>query len=233
MEKMMDLKKLKDVFPEDDIEWRIGRCGVTNGKVWATCLAYISARAVQDRLDEVCGAENWRVVYAAFEGKDLKSGVIAEIFVNRCGVWIGKQDGADQTDTEPFKGGISGAFKRAACAWGVGRYLYSLEEGFAQVVDKGNGARYAKTKEGQAFYWIPPKLPEWAVPPKEENLESTFKQVAQKAFTDGRWNRLHILKYASDRWNVPDPLDLSPALLKELIRVVMHMNSSQAFEEIK
>ncbi len=40
------------------------------------------------------------------------------------GEWVEKQDGSGPTDMEPFKGGISGALKRAAVAWGIGRELY-------------------------------------------------------------------------------------------------------------
>src|SRR4051812_15570275 len=60
---VMDLSKLKEPFPAEDIEWRIGQAGESNGKVWATCLAYLTSRAVMDRLDEVCGPENWQDEY--------------------------------------------------------------------------------------------------------------------------------------------------------------------------
>ena len=37
-----------------------------------------------------------------------------------------KTDGAENTDYEPVKGGLSDAMKRAASQWGIGRYLYKL-----------------------------------------------------------------------------------------------------------
>ncbi|MGH7576528.1 MAG: Rad52/Rad22 family DNA repair protein [Longimicrobiales bacterium] len=34
---------------------------------------------------------------------------------------------------ESVKGGLSAATKRAAVEWGIGRYLYGIEEGWANV----------------------------------------------------------------------------------------------------
>lgn len=168
----MDLKGLLKPFSEKDIEWRVGRCGDTGGKVWATCLAYITARAVFERLDEVCGPENWSITY-----QHLNNGVVARLSI-KCGTeWVTKEDGAEYTDIETFKGGMSGAVKRAASVWGIGRYLYDLPEGFAQIVERGNDARYAKTKEGKAFYWLPPELPAWALPQEETVKKPTPVQT--------------------------------------------------------
>lgn len=164
----MNLKELAKPFPASDIEWRVGRAGVTNGKVWAMVLAYINARAVMDRLDEVCEPQNWKDRYWSQDK------------ANMCGLsikvgeeWVEKIDGAEATDIEPVKGGISGAFKRAAVKWRIGRYLYDLEEGFARIVEKGTpGAHYAKVKgqDGKDvhYYWLPPELPDWALPEASE-----------------------------------------------------------------
>ena len=174
----MNLTELVKPFPEGGIEWRIGSCGKKgNGRIWATCLAYIQARAIQDRLDEVCGPESWKVSYRFIHEKENESpSVICELSI-RCPdpirsnyyEWVTKEDGSEQTDIESFKGGISSALKRAGSAWGIGRYLYGLDTGFAEIVEKGTpGAMYAKTKDGNEFYWIPPRLPEWALPLKIE-----------------------------------------------------------------
>jgi len=56
----MDLKKLKDPFPSSDITWRVQQSGKKkNGDPYAMVLAYVTARAVMDRLDDVLGTENW------------------------------------------------------------------------------------------------------------------------------------------------------------------------------
>ena len=40
------------------------------------------------------------------------------------GEWVTKADGADDTNIEAAKGGISDSLKRAAVLLGIGRYLY-------------------------------------------------------------------------------------------------------------
>ncbi len=162
----MYLKQLAEPFREDEIEWRISQCGVSGKQIWGMCVAYISARAIMDRLDLVCGPENWRVWYEFINGQvGSVGGVVSNLSIKTGEEWVTKQDGAEQTDIESFKGGISSALKRAGSVWGMGRYLYSLEVGFAAIVEKGTpGALYGKTKDNQTFYWLPPKLPSWALP---------------------------------------------------------------------
>lgn len=160
----MNLKELTKPFPENEIEWRIGQAGKKgNGQIWATCLAYVSARSVMQRLDEVCGPENWKAEYVLTGGP----GVICRLSVKCGGEWVTKEDGAEQTDIEAFKGGLSSALKRAGSVWGIGRYLYGLERAYVNVVDSSVGI-YAKSKsktgEFFEFYWEPPALPQWALP---------------------------------------------------------------------
>ena len=76
--------------------------------------------------------------------------------------WITKWDGAENTDVEGVKGGLSGAMKRAAVQWGIGRYLYGLEETFAIINERGRFR--GRTKDQKPFRWDPPELPEWALP---------------------------------------------------------------------
>jgi len=59
----MDLSKLKEPFPAKDIEWRIQRSGLKDGKPWAMVLAYVTNRAIMDRLDDVCKPDHWRNEY--------------------------------------------------------------------------------------------------------------------------------------------------------------------------
>lgn len=169
----MDLTKLKEPFPSNCIEWKPEQTGVTkDGKPWAIVLAYIKARAAQERLDSVCGIENWKTSYQMTD-----KGFLCTLSIKIGSEWVDKSDGSEFTDYEPFKGGISGAFKRAASIWSIGRYLYDLEPKFAQfmhangkLVQKDEfGAHKIKIKGsdgGIAFtgYWLPPELPTWALP---------------------------------------------------------------------
>lgn len=163
----IDFTKLSAVFKPEDIEWRIGRAGKNTNGIWATCLAYVTNRAIMERLDEVCGPANWKNEYKEFTVGAAK-GTICGISIRNGDEWITKWDGADPSETEAFKGGLSDSMKRAAVQWGIGRYLYKLEEGFAKTFDKQNkpkDARYGKLPKkegGTPFYWVPPALPKWA-----------------------------------------------------------------------
>src|SRR5687767_12191537 len=75
----IDFEKLKAKFDPSDLEWRIGQAGESNGKVWATALAYLTSRAVMDRLDEACGPENWRNEYTAGPSGGVLCGISIKI----------------------------------------------------------------------------------------------------------------------------------------------------------
>lgn len=176
----MDLKLLAEPFPPDDIEWRISRSGMSKaGKPFAWVLAYITARAIAKRLDDVCGPENWSNTQQQI--KELRPGqfsVQVGISIRIGDDWITKYDVAEPTGIEPAKGGFSGAMKRAGAQWGIGRYLYSLDETFANTTtneDAGKGweyARLSKDNGGASFYWQRPRLPSWALPSdKDDELE--------------------------------------------------------------
>jgi hypothetical protein len=98
----------------------------------ALAMAYIDARLIQDRLDEVVGVENWEDAY-----KILTDGsVMCRLRVKLGDRWITKCDvgsPSEQPDVgDRLKAAFSDALKRAAVKFGVGRYLYRLS---AQWVD--------------------------------------------------------------------------------------------------
>ena len=158
-----ELARLRDPFAPEDIEWRVQTAGEKNGRPWARVLAYVTNRAIMDRLDEVVGPANWQNVYREGPAGGVVCGL--SIRVSRAdgmSEWVTKWDGAENSDVEPVKGGLSNSMKRAAVQWGIGRSLYSLGESWATVHDAGH--YFAKTKEGRSFRWDPPVLPEWAVP---------------------------------------------------------------------
>ena len=155
-----DLKKLIEPFPAADIEWRVQRAGKNGERVWAMVFAYVTNRAIQDRLDAVCGPANWR---NEFVGGPV-GGVLCGLSINIYGEWVTKWDGSDNTDVEAVKGGLSGAMKRAAVQWGIGRYLYRLESNWANIHEGGSRYQPADKKGSYpAFNWDPPELPKWAV----------------------------------------------------------------------
>lgn len=167
-------KELKKPFPEKNIQWRIARAGTNKKGIFAQVLAYIDARAVQDRLDSILGIDNWQDDYA--KGPD--GGVQCKLSIKINGEWITKQDGAENTNIDAVKGGYSGAFKRAAVKWGIGRYLYHLGQSWAVICNNGvnyQGKAFNKDRsvKHEAFNWNAPRLPAWALP--KNNIENKLE----------------------------------------------------------
>ena len=158
----IDWARLSAPFAPSEIEWRIQEAGKTKeGKVWAKCFAYVTNRAIMDRLDEVAGPQNWKNEYKAGPA----GGVLCGLSIRFDEEWITKWDGADNPEIEAVKGGLSNAMKRAAVQWGLGRYLYGLDVYFAEIVANGRFfSRLPRDKGGDSFKWNPPALPAWATP---------------------------------------------------------------------
>ena len=173
-------KKLKAPFAAKDIEWRVQSAGERDGKPWAKVLAYVTARAIMDRLDEVVGIDSWQDHYEA----GPEGGVLCKLSVcisrDVADIWITKEDCAENTDIEAVKGGISGAIKRAAVKWGIGRYLYDLSEGWAVVSENGEHWQGAKEGKYKSFKWDPPQLPAWALPEGETPVPPEKPKAAAK-----------------------------------------------------
>ena len=146
-------------------------------RVWATALAYVTNRAIQQRLDDVVGPENWKNEFREWHGGSTLCGIGIRVRekagCESCGLlpaeWVTKWDGADDTHMEATKGGLSDSMKRAAVQWGIGRYLYRLDAAFLPpecISDvKQQGFRRATDKKSNTvFWWTPPALPAWALP---------------------------------------------------------------------
>lgn len=174
----IDFRALQDFFTADEIEWRLQQAGEKNGKVWAICVPYVTNRAIQQRLDDTVGPGGWRNEFRPGPG----GGVLCGISLKVDGEWVTKWDGAENTDIEEVKGGLSGAMKRAAVQWGIGRYLYRLDESFGSVHE--GGKLRGKTKDGKPFKWDPPQLPVWALPRKSASTgkkkEASLSRVRQE-----------------------------------------------------
>jgi len=188
--KNIELGLLAAPFPPEDIEWRVQRSGLSADKKegWVSAIAYIDNRAVIRRLDEVCGPENWKDEYDT----SPVGGVLCGISIRINDEWITKWDGADVTDIEPIKGGLSNAEKRAAVKWGIGRYLYRLESKYVKVTPAkpNDDASYIKIWEPGAKrdtdapkikgFWVPPKLPSWAIPVNIDEAKTPKQKMASE-----------------------------------------------------
>jgi hypothetical protein len=129
---MIYLAKLKEPFEPDRISWRVG--STTKDKSKGMALAYIDARDVMQRLDDVCGPGNWQCDYPHAAQK-----TVCRIGIKVGEEWVWKANGAGDTDIESEKGALSDAFKRAAVLWGIGQYLYDLESPWVTLDTKTGG----------------------------------------------------------------------------------------------
>lgn len=179
-------EKLSAPFPADAIEWRVQSSGFSGEKPWAKIVPYLTNRAIQDRLDEAVGPENWRNEYAAGPQGGVLCGI--SIYLPKADGggchWVTKWDGAENTDIEGVKGGLSNSMKRAAVQWGIGRFLYECSEEWATfVADRAPGSQMAEIKlskngnERKRCWWVPPAKTDAAPPPAPK--PATPEQLAK------------------------------------------------------
>lgn len=175
----MDIfKLLSEPFNPNTVKWRVGATNKDKNK--GIALAYVDARIVMVRLDDVVGPENWQDKYI-----ETPSGrILCELSIRIGGEWISKTDGAGDTGTEGEKGAISDAFKRAAVKFGVGRYLYALPNTWVGI------DQYRKLV-------TTPQLPDWALPKAHDMsvlqaLDHYYDEVTQmrEFFANGNLNEV-------------------------------------------
>lgn len=157
---------LADPFDPSQVHWRAQ--AVANGK--ALALAYIDARDVMDRLDAICGVENWQDRYE----ETSRGRVLCTLSINIGGYWVNKSDGAGDTDVEGDKGAVSDALKRAAVKWGIARYLYSLGNIWVPCEVKGDGKFKKFTDDPWKYCGLP----------KVKDKDAPFPQGPAKNKTD-------------------------------------------------
>lgn len=145
---------LLDPFAPADVKWKPQM--VKNNR--ALAMAYIDARAVQDRLDEVLGVDGWQEKYTILQDGSVMCRLTVrfwDVAANREVVTTKADVGSasQQPDAgDRLKAAFSDALKRAAVKFGVGRYLYRLS---SQWVD------YDPTKKA---FVNKPQLPAHALP---------------------------------------------------------------------
>lgn len=188
------LEKLQRPFFPQDIEWRVQRAMKTSKGNKAVVLAYVTNRAIMNRLDEVFGVGNWKNEYREWRDKGILCGISAKID----GEWVTKWDGAEETAIEAVKGGFSGSMKRAAVQWGIGRYLYNLDESWVDIKERGSNYINDK-KAGIQGYWNDPILPNWALPTL--TVEEVLKQWTEQGGTEQQFDEMLKTK-KTDRENV-------------------------------
>ena len=113
---------LAEPFDPAEVKWKAQT--VKGNRAMA--VAYIDARLVEDRLDEVLGVGGWRDEYEVL----AEGSVVCRLSLRLEDGWLTKWDvgsPSEQPDAgDRLKSAFSDALKRAAVKFGVGRYLYRL-----------------------------------------------------------------------------------------------------------
>jgi hypothetical protein len=142
--------RLAAPFAETEVKWKPQSVSGQRSMV----IAYVTARAVMDRLDDVLGPENWQDDYDVLPD----GAVLCRLAIRLPGTteWITKVDVGGESgqpdEHDRRKASFSDALKRTAVKFGIGRYLYRLPH---QWVDYDPQKKQLKRT---------PTLPDWARP---------------------------------------------------------------------
>lgn len=175
-------EELARPFAPEDLEWRIQV--TSRDKTSGLAIPYVTNRAIQDRLDEVVGPENWYNDYKPWHGNGKKDSQLCgiSIYIEGKG-FVTKWDGAEDTDIEPVKGGLSDSMKRAAVQWGVGRVLYKMTKPlWVRIEQKGNSYVICDTerpKLNAAYLELLDKLHQLPTSPGAAQAQLSYKRDAQ------------------------------------------------------
>jgi hypothetical protein len=135
-------------FPESQVRWKPQ--AISGNR--ALAVAYVSARAIMERLDRVLGLGGWRDEYQF----SPDGNVHCRLSIKVDGEWVTREDvGApsEQPDEgDRLKAAVSDSLKRAAVKFGLARYLYGLPRVWADYDPQKK--RFTRM----------PQLPAWARP---------------------------------------------------------------------
>ena len=140
-------------FAPEDLEWRLQRTFEYKGETKGVAVAYVTNRAIMGRLDDVVGPENWYNDFKPWHGANKKESQLCGIAIYYEGRgFITKWDGAEDSDIEPIKGGLSDSMKRAAVQWGIGRVLYNMGTVIVEVEQRGKSWSIKKDQQERLDY---------------------------------------------------------------------------------
>jgi hypothetical protein len=151
--------KLKAPF--DNVSWRVQSKKNANPQGRVRVVAYIDARDVMERLDDVVGPDNWSFDWTPV---CIVNGevVVAKGSLTVCG--ITRSDVGEAGDIEKSKASISDSLKRSAVHFGIARHLYDLGAQYAAIDSNGNILPQEKARLNDLLIaringTMPPKAP--------------------------------------------------------------------------
>jgi len=206
-------EKLAEPFDPETVHFRVGATNADKTKGMA--LAYVDARDVMDRLDEVCGPENWQSKFNEVNGAVCCSIGIASdakilMEVTEAREWVWKSDGAGQTSYEGEKGQFSDAFKRAAVQHGIGRYLYSAGTPWVGIQKQGKSYKFDDITLARLRHNLGGK------PVKEEDVPIKSAEELKADILDAIWITKYIADYEKAWMDCKPFLDILKQLSPEM-----------------
>lgn len=179
----------------------------------ALAMFYIDARLVQDRLDSVMGIAGWKTEYVQVGTHSYE----CRLSLLLDGAWVTKAD-VGSTSEQPDEGdrtkaAYSDAIKRAAVAFGIGRYLYRLP------------ALWCDYDPQKKQFTAAPRLPDWACPAKSRpadvetragKIERLIRMICERSQIDADKTIADTLKTSKVNRFADLPTAESDALLQRL-----------------
>lgn len=205
----MNLAELSAEFPREDVHWRAQTLTRNGDK--ALALAYLDARDVMDRLDAVCGPENWQSEIS----ETAKGRVICRLGIQINDQWIWKSDGAGDTAVEGEKGGISDSIKRAAVLWGIGRYLYRMPNVWVpcETYEKNGKQHWSKWT---ADPWSCVRMPQKPSASEVETIIGQIERAQSLGDLQAEWKTINAnLRHIADDPRVIKAKDARKAALTQ------------------
>lgn len=199
-------RQLAAPFDSNEVKWKPQAISGSR----ALAVAYVDARVIQDRLDEVLGVTGWQDHYEFLSDGSCLCKLSARI----AGEWIVKMDVGGQSEQpdegDRKKAALSDSLKRAAVKFGIGRYLYRLPSQWADYDPKKKC--FAKT----------PQLPAAAIsasrasklPADGAELEARLVRHEQALVAAGRCQEGELIAFARQSYarefNVGDAVPALP-----------------------
>ena len=162
---------LREPFDPKSVEWK-PQGQPKQGKVQV--VAYVDARAVIKRLNEVLGVKGWSSSFKTLHYDEKQVVVECTLSAEVGGQKAAHADtgsaemgGFVRTFGDCFKAAYSDAIKRAAVHFGVGSYLYALPSQWVECNERGY-----PTGE--------PQFPSWALPKPKAKSQPEGKATVEK-----------------------------------------------------
>ena len=138
------------LLSKEDIDVRVAQTNIYNNNgqqvVKVNLLLYKNARVDMKILDELFTPMGWKRTHKLI-GDRLYCCV--EVFNEKTGEWICKEDVGVESNTEAEKGQASDSFKRACVNWGIGRELYTAPK----ITIELNENEYTKDQNSRIKVW--------------------------------------------------------------------------------